>query len=46
MLEIPESRMMSLQAADTLAGKKIARVANASSRHKFAFFNGDPAQYP
>ena len=46
MLEIPESKTISLQAGDTLTGKKITEVFNATSPHKFAFFLGDPGEYP
>lgn len=45
MLEIPESKVMSLQIEDVLAGKRIAKVNPASSPHKFAWYNGDPAEY-
>ena len=45
MLELPESKVISLQANDILAGKKIVKVHNATNPHKFAFFNGDPAEY-
>jgi formamidopyrimidine-DNA glycosylase len=45
MLEIPESRTISLQAGETLTGRKIKEVINATSPHKFAFFCGDPAGY-
>jgi len=45
MLEIPESKVMSLQIDDTLAGKRIVKVNNATSPHKFAGYNGDPALY-
>jgi formamidopyrimidine-DNA glycosylase len=45
MIEIPESRTISLQAGKTLTGKKIAEVVNATSHHKFAWFSGDPAGY-
>ena len=46
MLEIPESRTISLQADDTLINKKITEVITATSPHKFAFYSGDPAEYP
>jgi formamidopyrimidine-DNA glycosylase len=46
MLEIPESKVISLQANDILTGKRIVKVHNATSLHKFAWFNGDPAAYP
>ena len=45
MLEIPESKTVSLQANDILTGKRIVRVYQATSPHKFTFFNGDPAKY-
>ncbi|MCX6261579.1 MAG: endonuclease VIII, partial [Bacteroidia bacterium] len=45
MLEIPESRTISLQAGKTLTGQRITEVFNATSSHKFAFFYGDPAGY-
>jgi formamidopyrimidine-DNA glycosylase len=45
MLEIPESKTISIQASNTLANKKITDVKNATSPHKFAFYNGDPAGY-
>jgi formamidopyrimidine-DNA glycosylase len=46
MLEIPESRVIAAQIAETLTGKRIVAVENATSPHKFAFYNGDPALYP
>jgi formamidopyrimidine-DNA glycosylase len=45
MLEIPESKTTSLQANDILTDKRIVRALNATSLHKFAWFNGDPADY-
>lgn len=45
MLEIPESKTISLQAGKTLAGKKITEVSPPTNRHKFAWFSGDPAGY-
>lgn len=46
MLEIPESNTVGTQACETLAGKKITEVHNATTPHKFAFFHGDQAGYP
>lgn len=46
MLEIPESKIISNQAGNTLINKKIVDVFTATSPHKFAFFSGDPAEYP
>ena len=45
MLEIPESKVVGLQANDILAGKRIVQTLTATSPHKFAWFNGDPAEY-
>ncbi len=45
MLEIPESKTISLQAGNTLKGKKITKVITATSPHKFAFYCGDPLEY-
>ncbi len=46
MLELPESATLGAQAAEMLAGKTVSDVATATSPHKFAFYNGDPANYP
>jgi len=45
MLEIPESKTISLQAGKTLIGRRIKKVVQATSSHKFAFYCGDPAGY-
>ncbi|MDR0331882.1 MAG: endonuclease VIII [Dysgonamonadaceae bacterium] len=45
MLEIPESKTIATQAQEVLIGKMITRVVNATSPHKFAWFNGDPLKY-
>ncbi|MBN2522720.1 MAG: endonuclease VIII [Bacteroidales bacterium] len=45
MLEIPESKTVSRQVTDTLAGKQIAEIFSATSPHKFMFHCGDPAAY-
>lgn len=46
MLELPESYTLSLQSAAVLFGKQICSVSAASSAHKFAFYFGDPEEYP
>lgn len=46
MIEIPESRTISRQAETILAGKRIAEVVQATSPHKFTWYNGDPLLYP
>lgn len=45
MLEIPESHTVGLQVDKTLKNKVIVDVIEASSPHKFAWYNGDPANY-
>ncbi len=45
MLEVPESKTISLQAGRILTGRKITDVFTPTSHHKFAFFSGDPAGY-
>jgi formamidopyrimidine-DNA glycosylase len=45
MLEIPESKTISLQGAGKLINRKITEVVNPSSPHKFAFYTGDPQSY-
>lgn len=46
MIEIPESATISQQAIGILTGMRITKVANATSPHKFTFYNGDPEAYP
>ena len=46
MLEIPEAVTISSQIKETLAGKKIAKVEAAHSPHGFAFYFGNPDDYP
>lgn len=45
MLEIPESKTIGNQAGSILLGKTIIKVINATSPHKFAWYNGDPKDY-
>jgi len=45
MIEIPEAYILSKQINETLAGKTITAVLAASSPHKFAWYEGDPAKY-
>ncbi|MGD2033467.1 MAG: zinc finger domain-containing protein [Bacteroidales bacterium] len=45
MLEIPESKTISIQAGNTLINKKITEVHTATKPHKFAFYCGDPEEY-
>ncbi len=46
MIEIPEAATLAQQISRTLSGKTIENVAAAASPHKFAWFQGDPAEYP
>lgn len=46
MLEIPESLTLAKQLNQSVRGKRISRVAANQSPHKFAFYYGDPADYP
>ncbi len=45
MLEIPESKVISLQAAEILTGRKIVNVRSAASPHKLVAFSADPSTY-
>lgn len=45
MLEIPESKNISRQVENELIGKTIAEVINATSPHRFTWYNGDPLKY-
>lgn len=46
MIEISESTTISRQATELLTGKTVSQVINATSPHKFTWYNGDPADYP
>ncbi len=45
-MELPEAVCLSLQANDLIAGKKVAGVDAARHPHKFAWYHGDPQEYP
>lgn len=45
MIEIPEGKTLSEEAREVLTGKTIIQVINATSPHKFTWFNGDPTGY-
>lgn len=46
MIELPEAVNLGHQTGKELTGKRISKVITATSPHKFAFFNGDPEEYP
>ncbi len=46
MIELPEAAVLSHQMAENLTGKRIRDVTVLQSPHKFAWFSGDPKEYP
>lgn len=46
MIEIPEAQVVAKQVNDTVVGKKVAHVTVGHTPHKFAWFCGDPQNYP
>lgn len=46
MIEIPESQTVARQVRETLAGRTITGVFNATDPHKFTWYAGDPLEYP
>lgn len=45
MNELPENRTLSRQIGQTLIGRTVTEVFNATSPHKFTFWYGDPLNY-
>ncbi|HOD93467.1 MAG TPA: endonuclease VIII [Clostridia bacterium] len=46
MMELPESRTLEKQINSILVGKTVTNVVANSSPHKFAWYKGDPKDYP
>jgi formamidopyrimidine-DNA glycosylase len=46
MNELPETTTLARQVNENLVGKNITTVLAAASPHKFAWYYGDPAEYP
>jgi len=46
MNELPETITLAKQAQESLVGKTISSVDAAASPHKFAWYHGEPADYP
>jgi formamidopyrimidine-DNA glycosylase len=46
MMELPEAVCLAMQANDLITGKIIFGVEAAMHPHKFAWYNGDPKDYP
>ncbi len=45
MIELPEAAVLAKQINQTLTGKRIRQAIANQSPHKFAWYNGDPAEY-
>ena len=45
MIEIPESKVFASRAENTLRGKVVVDVINATNPHRFAWYHGDPLLY-
>jgi len=46
MIELPESNTLAKQINENLVGKTITSAIAAQSPHKFAWYHGDPTNYP
>jgi formamidopyrimidine-DNA glycosylase len=46
MLELPETTTLARQVTDTLTGRTVTAVFNATQPHKLTWFTGDPEAYP
>ena len=46
MIELPEAAVLSSQIEGTLMGRQIREVTVLQSPHKFAWFHGQPQEYP
>lgn len=46
MIELPEAVVLARQIAENLTGKQIGEVTVLQSPHKFAWFLGEPREYP
>ena len=46
MLELPEAVTLASQFEKAYKGKVITRAVAGHTPHKFAFYEGDPADYP
>ena len=44
MIEIPESQTVARQVRETLAGRTVTGVFNATHPHKFIWYTGDPLE--
>jgi formamidopyrimidine-DNA glycosylase len=46
MIELPEATVLAKQIGEIITGKRIKKVTVAKSPHKFAWYYGDPKEYP
>lgn len=46
MIELPEAAVLARQLNETVRGRAVRRVSAGKTRHGFAFYSGDPADYP
>jgi formamidopyrimidine-DNA glycosylase len=46
MIELPEATVLAKQIGKAVTGKRIKKVTAAKSPHKFAWYYGDPKEYP
>lgn len=46
MLELPETTALARQITETLAGRTVTALFNATRPHKLTWFAGDPGDYP
>ena len=46
MIELPEARVLAKQVNETATGRRIKKVMAAKNPHKFAWYYGDPKDYP
>lgn len=46
MIELPEALILASQISQHLSGKTVISTTAAQSPHKFAWYHGDPANYP
>ena len=46
MIELPEAVVLSTQIQDNMMGRQVEAVTVLHSPHKFAWFHGEPGDYP
>ena len=46
MIELPEAKVLAKQISETIVGKRVKKVTAAKNPHKFAWYYGNPEEYP